>query len=219
MTATGDLWTVDDLPLKPERREAFTRAVRAGATLPLDYVGMGSTGIVFSDARGRAFKVARFPGESTVRKEAEFLRVASTLPEVRRNVARFRRWHAHEEVLEREHVRAESRYRPTKIDRWTVYKAIVEAMKPYGFGPPEFKDDSFVYAKGRGWVLVDAGFALDRGRRLVLHAAEVLRHPFNKWEAEHLAWAVRMERGGSIPPEIADRLERRLLRAAGRESL
>lgn len=209
-----------DLPerYREEIERAARRAVRmANARAPLDYIGIGMTGVVFCDARDHAFKVARHPGQAITRsmiaQEAEWLRVAGTVPSIRRHIARLYRYHRSAAILEREciHDDARNRGRRPKADRWDLHASIREAMKPYGFGAPEFKDDSYVYVRGRGWVLVDASMPIVMGSRLVARATEMLKgRRFLNESPSDMAYAVRMESGRSIPPAVAERLSARL---------
>ena len=75
-------------------------------------------------------------------------------------------------------------------------------MLPYGFGPPEFKEESYRLVRGRGWVCFDAGFAIATGRKLLAQAETV---PPHGWAGSDLAYAINMESGRTIPPEIARR--------------
>jgi hypothetical protein len=85
-------------------------------------------------------------------------------------------------------------------------------MMRYGWSAPEYKDDSYVYARGRGWVLVDASMPHRVGSRLAARAGEVLagKRFYNTRPAD-LAWEIRMESGRTIPPATAERLSERLL--------
>lgn len=216
------LQNLNDAPrgYEAEVRAAAARALRAGARPPLTFVGMGMTGVVFEDARGRGFKVGRRlspENRKALSDEADWLRVASTVPEIRGRVARFGRYHRALNVIEREHVK--SGVRPTwspkragRQDRWELHETIGRAMRRHGWSAPEFKEDSYVFAPGRGWVLVDASLAHRVGSRLAARAGEVLRGVrFSGDSPSDLAWEIRMESGKTIPPHIAERLSDRLL--------
>jgi hypothetical protein len=59
--------------------DAADRAVAVQAREPLEYIGIGMTGVVFCDARGIGYKAARRPDHKIDRlmiaEEAEWLRV------------------------------------------------------------------------------------------------------------------------------------------------
>lgn len=96
-----------------------------------------------------------------------------------------------------------------------LHKTIRSGMMPYGWLSPEFKEDSYVLARGRGPVLIDASSAVRVGGELVRYAQDVLagRRPQTE-RLEDIAWAVRQERGTSIPAAVADKLLAKL-RARG----
>ncbi len=200
----------EDEEIALARRKAFA----AGARHPIDYVGRGMTGVVFRDARGRGYKVAR--NDRTARhivgEEAEWLRAASPVPELRRHIARLVRYHRGLGVIEREHIAAAPVPYGYSGKRRLLWEEIVRVMKPYGWSAPEYKEDSFVYARGRGWVLVDAGFVHRKGTRLAARAGEVLRgRRFHGEKPSDLAWQLRMEGGRTLPERTAEHLSRRLL--------
>jgi len=95
-------------------------------------------------------------------------------------------------------------------------------MEPHGWGAPEFKPDSFVYAPHRGPVLVDASMPNRLGRRMVAYVLDVLngRRPlprtFRGDEAgawKDLAFYIRREAtAGAIPKDIANQLIQRVMR-------
>jgi hypothetical protein len=226
---------------EPEILRAAYVALDVGARPPLTFAGMGMTAVVICDARPVAYKVARRSSPTsrrTLETEAEWLATASSAPETRRHVARFHAFHRANAVIERECVRrspAPSRVaswkssnrrpsakrereteRETRLSRQDVHEHLSRMMARYGFGHgPEFKEDSYVWARGRGWVLVDAGFALQTGARLVSIAARVLRgESIPGWDASQVAFAVRCESGTTIPPAIAASLDRKLSQLA-----
>lgn len=202
--------------LGPELDEAAVRAARAGATGDLIYQGAGATGIVFCDISGVvAFKVARPGRESSVSEEAEWLRKASQVPGVREHVAHGARYDVEHRVLVRECVRGPSGTSRQTSRLFDLHRDIRAAMASYGWLSPEFKEDSYVMVRGRGPVLVDASSAVRVGAELVRYAQDVLaaRRPQTE-RLEDIAWAVRQERGSSIPASVADRLLAKL-RARG----
>lgn len=197
---------------------AVARAVEAGAEAPLDLQGLGMTAWVFCDARGVAYKVARDLSRSVVgmlAQEAEWLRVANTVPGVQMHVARFYAWRPDLGVIVRECVRAKrrdlQRRMKTEGDLWDLHRAIERAMLPYGFTAPELKADSYVITRDRGPVLVDAGFANKTGSRLAHDVAR--RHRDTSLHRDELGLErgyLRMEYDRTIPRAAGERLERKL---------
>jgi len=203
--------------LGSELDEAAQRARAAGAVGDLEYQGAGATGIVFCDQRQVAFKVARRGREDSVAEEAEWLTKAAQVPGVREHVARGTRYNKKHDVLVRECVRGPSGTPGQTSKLFDLHKGIRKGMAPYGWLSPEFKEDSYVLARGRGPVLVDASSALRVGSELVRYAQDVLanRRQLKGYERlEDIAFAVRQERGGSIPAAVADKLLAKL-RARG----
>ena len=200
----------DDILGALERVRSSTSAV-----MPLRYIGIGMTGVVFCDARGRGFKAARCTDVTSRRfldEEAAWLEVASTVPGVREHVARFVRYYPRHGILERECVHGSSVAYRRKDNRWEIHQRIRQAMAPYGFGAPEFKEDSYIHSRGRGWILVDASMPILMGARLVAHAVRVLRGLRVADERPvDVAYALRMEAGRTVNPERAARLSDRLL--------
>ena len=204
--------------LGAELDEAAVRAARAGAKGGLEYQGAGATGIVFCDDRGNAFKVARRGRENSVAEEAEWLTKAAQVPGAREHVARNTRYDKKYDVLVRECVRGTTGTSRQTSKLFDIHKDIRKAMGPYGWLSPEFKEDSYVMARGRGAILIDASSAVRVGGELVRYAQDVLagRRPQTE-RLEDIAWAVRQERGGSIPTAVADKLLAKL-RARGVET-
>lgn len=202
--------------IAPEIDGAVERALAAGATAPLEYIGAGAEGIVFCDPTQTAYKVGR-AGRGTLVDEADFFRKANQVASIKQHVAKFKRYDASHDVLVRECVRqsGERHGRPRRVqdsEAWDIADRIAKVMAPYGFTAPERKGDSYVFVRGRGPVLVDGGFVLRRGHELVKHVLDVLnKRKFPAYEnAEMLAAAVRDERGVTIPPAVANKLLRRL---------
>lgn len=202
--------------IQRELPDAERRARAAGAgDRKLTYVGAGAEGITFCDDAGRAYKVGRHDPEAfSLRNEAELLKTIRSIPGVRQHAPRGVRFDVKNNVIVRECLVARDYYRPNEKKIWDVYQRIVKAIEPYGYGKPEFKPDSFVTTRGRGPVLIDAGFAVQRGKRLVKHALDVIneRKAIRHSEIPTLAWEIRMERDSTIPAPIANRLLRRLQR-------
>ena len=165
------------------------------------------SGIVFCDARGTAFKVARRGGENTVAEEAEWLQKAEQVPGVRDHVAHDTRYDAKNRVLLRECVRGKTGTPQNTSKLFDLHKEIRKAMTPYGWLSPEFKEDSYVFARGRGPVLVDASMAVRVGGELVKYAQDMLenRRP-QRERLQDVAFAIVQERGRTIPIAVADKL-------------
>jgi hypothetical protein len=201
--------------LGDELDDAAARAVKAGAIGDLTYQGAGATGIVFCDDRGKAFKVARRGREDSVIEESEWLSKAAQVPGVREHVARDARYDKRHDVLVRECVAGPSGTPRHTSKLFDLHKGMRAAMSRYGWLAPEFKEDSYVMARGRGPVLVDASSAVRVGGELVRYAQDVLaaRRPQTE-RLEDIAFAIRAERGGSIPATVADKLLAKL-RARG----
>ena len=201
--------------LGDELDEAAVRAVEAGAVGALTYQGAGATGIVFCDERNTAYKVARRGREASVFEEAEWLTKAGQVPGVREHVARDARYDKKHDVLVRECVAGPAGTWRQTSKLFDLHKGLRTAMTPYGWLSPEFKEDSYVIARGRGPVLVDASSAVRVGGELVRYAQDVLaaRRPQTE-RLEDIAFAIRHERGGSIPAAVADKLLAKL-RARG----
>jgi lysophospholipase L1-like esterase len=195
----------------PELDSVVERAVAAGARGPLEYIGAGAEGVVFCDATNTAFKVGR-RGVS-LEDEADFLRKAGALPRLKKHVAKFIRYDKRQHVLVRECVRGERLKWSQERKAYDLTDDLEKAMEPYGFLAPERKPDSWIMVRGRGPVLVDAGFATKVGGELVKHTLDVItgRAPRGTYESsESLAFHVRQERGKTIPPAVANKLLRRL---------
>jgi hypothetical protein len=201
--------------LGAELDEAASRAIAAGAVGGLEFQGAGATGIVFCDQRGTAYKVARHGREDSIVEEAEWLTKAAQVPGVREHVARGTRYDKKHHVLIRECVRGESGTSRQTSKLFGLHQNIRKGMRPYGWLSPEFKEDSYVLARGRGPVLIDASSAVRVGGELVRYAQDVLaeRRPQTE-RLEDIAWAVRSERGSTIPTAVADKLLAKL-RARG----
>lgn len=217
-----ELVNPEDVPQVVSRQidSAIERSIEAGAELPLTYLGAGMTAIVLCDERRHAFKVARNPTSTTYaghEAEAEFLMTASADPRLRPKVARFINWYPSLQVLERECVDGRPGGWGTRGLR-EAFDYIQEVMEEYGWGAPEFKEDSFVQAE-RGLVLVDAGFVHRYGENLLRYVEEVLDgkrlHPE---ELSDLAFALRISMlDGEIAKGVGQRLHDELERRAGRK--
>ncbi len=196
----------------PELDDAEQRARAAGARdRRLTYIGAGAEGITFCDDAGQAYKVGRH--KSSLAPEAEWLKTASTISAIKQHVPRGVRFDKNNNVIVRECLVArESERRPNEKRVWGTFHRITKAMEPYGYGRPEYKPDSLVMVRGRGPVLVDAGFAVRRGHPLTRDALDVIngRKKLSSIDITSLAWEIRMERGSTIPEPVANKLLKRL---------
>jgi hypothetical protein len=205
--------------IEDEIDEAATRAEHAGAKGELEFIGVGMTGIVFCDQAGRAFKVSRKHrkegAQSTaIKEEAAWFQQAAQVPGVKEHVPRDVSYDDRNHVLVRECVRAapgrDRRRNEKKL--FELHQRIRSAMGVYGWSAPEFKPDSYVYTR-RGPILVDGGFANRQGHALVRDVLDVLndRRALAKHERlSSLAFDLRIERGRTIPVDIANRLLKRM---------
>lgn len=153
------------------------RAVAAGAVPPLRWLGTGETAMVFCDANGRGWKVARDTNALTVNLlavEAEWLATAANISGVAEHVARLFAWHQDHCVIERECVKPRERWQVDDRRLLALHNRIGVLMRPYGWTSPEYKIDSWVVTSDRGPVLVDAGRALRIGWRNARHAVDVM---------------------------------------------
>lgn len=186
------------------------RAIAAGAVPPLEFRGNGIEGAVFCDASGRAFKVGRrllHDRRPSLEAEAEWVRVASSVPWVRDHVAHFEAWHPSINVLVRECVNG---VKPRwNFDPWSTHREIGQRMRPYGFMLPEFKSDSYALVRGRGAVLLDAGFAVRVGPRVAREALQRLGVS-DRTDRMIDAGYLRSEAEGWSRPELARRVASRL---------
>lgn len=190
---------------------AVERALAAGAKAPLEYIGAGAEGIVFCDPTQTAYKVGR--GANSLADEAQFFRKATQVPGVKEHVAKFKRYDAKHNVIVRECVRGERVKWSQERKVYDLHRDIEKTMEPYGFLSPERKPDSWVLVRGRGPVLVDAGFATQVGHELVKHTLDVIngRSPRGAYESnESLAFHIRNERDKTIPTKVANKILRRL---------
>lgn len=191
-----------------------SRARAAGASGELDYVGAGGEGVVFCDTRGKAYKVGRGTrGEQGMRDEAEWLAMAASIPNIKTHVPKFFRYDADNDVIVREClvVKEQREYRRKPRKLWELHHRVASVMATYGYGRPEFKDDSWVLTR-RGPVLVDAGFAIRSGHPLVRDVLDAVngRKKLKPIDVKQLAFEVRHERGKTIPAPVANKLLKRL---------
>lgn len=215
-------WTLGQAPsLRSQIDGIVARALQAGAQPPLRYMGAGQTGVVLCDRRPHAFKVARRPGSAVIADEAEWLATAATVPGVREHVAKLYAWHPAESVIERECMKAvdlHGRRGKGEGELWDLHRRIEKAMLPFGWGSPELKADSYVLVRGRGYVLVDAGFVHRAGSRLARRVADMHRQGTGTDALDYMLALgnIRQELGRTIDPVVGQRLHDRLQREGPR---
>jgi len=210
-----------------EIEAAGDRAVSAGASEPLRYLGIGMTGVVFQGAEGHAWKCGRSPDrrfiQEGLREEYEFLRDACRVPSVARNVACAYRFRMPEVVIEREcpMPRSDERrhydFQSKGSHRmWETHQRIQRLMEPYGWRGIEFKEDSYVVTADRGPVLVDASNPIRVGWPYVRYVQDILSGIRDLQELEPpttLAWGLRADASdGRIPKDVAETWIRKLQR-------
>lgn len=201
----------------PQVDDVLRRVLNAGAEAPLTFIGLGGSAAVFCDRRGVGWKVARDVAlRGMLREEAGWLETASSVPWVRDRVARFGRWHEGPAAIERECVRPAAGRGPRNDDGrlFGLHTELGRLMGAYGWGAPEFKEDSYVMKRDRGPVLVDASGAVRVGHQLLREVAGACRGAgASSFECENARWSLRMEYDRSVPEGIGRRMHDRL--AAG----
>jgi len=202
---------------------AVETALAAGAVPPISFLGIGMSGWVFCDQSNMAFKVARVhdnaPGirqyaYRLIEDEADFLTTARQLPEkIRQHVVRIHEWKSDLGVIKKACIWGKTGAWSDASHLHDLHMEIAEAMDPLGWGPPEFKEDSYILDSNNVWVLVDAGFVNRFGKRLADYAEDVVQGrfktliPLGYSEASDLAFAVKMDGlDKRIPEDQAYRL-------------
>jgi hypothetical protein len=203
-----------DIPTvyESEIRDAAVRAVRAGATPPLDYIGIGMTGVVFCDS-SYAYKVARGPHVvGTLAEEAEWLATASEIPEVREHIAQFISWDPRLGVIVRECVSGRPGGWGSSRKVSDLFDAIAPHMLAAGWTMPELKEDSVVFDENGHGKIVDASMPSRVSNRLLAYIESVLegrRSPRDYETVSDFAFYIRREFG--MKPPMDERRARRLL--------
>jgi hypothetical protein len=186
--------------IQAELAPAVDRAIASGARTPLTFVGVGMTGIVFTDKHKiRAFKVARHePAKNTMREEVEWFRAASRDPFVSKHVLPRVKWDEKTGVrvsplMRGEHPRS---WGGQEIQVRELHEQIGKYMLKRGWTAPEYKPDSYIMTR-TGPVLVDASMPQRVGRTLVRYADDILegrRQPYDDGDTPNqLAFYVRRE--------------------------
>jgi len=204
MSWEGALTNPDDVYpgfVRGEMANIVKRTLKAGATVPLTFIGVGMTAVVF-ESRGRAWKTARHADSSTNREwiedEAEYLAAVTKVPAIARHFPRLYRYHPHEVVIEREIIMGPSKslYRGGSgyVDTNALAEKIEKAMSALGWGHPEPKEDSVRLRENGTPVFVNAGMAPRFGRNLLDYAHEVARGKRARPKSiSDLAWAIRAD--------------------------
>lgn len=203
--------------------EIRARAIAAGATPPLEFLGEGMTAIVLGDDADLAWKVYKpWPPEYRDREqyaheaEAEWLITASRDPDLAKYVPRNVRWHPREQVVERECIYGRPGGWGT---RWLreIFDILIPVMRErYGWGRPEFKEDSFVVEEDEDQeptgriILVDAGFPQRFDENLVQYVREVLAGRTPHEDIQDLLYALRIS---VLDKDIAESVAEPLMRA------
>ena len=212
----GDARYVPDT-VRPQMPDVVARALAAGATPPLEYMGAGMTGIVFCSG-DVAYKVARDTrpiDHQFFEEEADWLAVAVRVPAVSPHVAHFLDFDPDNLVITRDCARADPdqsawRYGENKLH--DLHRQIERAMIPHGWTAPEFKPDSYVLTTS-GPVLVDASMPSRVGEELARYVEAVVADERPLWTTrpQDLAFAVRMEAGRTLSQAESDRFEALIL--------
>jgi hypothetical protein len=202
--------------------DAAELAVRAGAVRPLEYIGIGMTGVVFCDAK-HAFKVARTErAKEMLEEESEWLATASDILEVRPRVAAFVAWDRELGVITRECVQG----RPGTWSAGSRVSEIFDQVAPFmlaaGWTMPELKEDSVIFDEAGRGKIVDASMPSRVSDRLLAYVESVLdgqRSPRDYETVSDFAFYIRREFGQKPPMDEAraKRLLERLYALGARE--
>lgn len=226
--------------VQPDIPETVERALAAGATPPLEYMGAGMYGVVLCDAKQLAFKVfrilprviggpraanwAEYAHENpslrqTVVDEAEWLAAANESPTLAPHVPRFMAWDDEQGVLVRECMTGKPGGWNEESSLHKMHRSLDKAaMTEIGWTMPEFKGDAWVQDERDGqWKLVDTGWAQRVGRNLLRHVVDHIEGRIPPYaRLDDLAFYVRRESGprlGTIDPEEAAPVLERLYAA------
>lgn len=147
-------------------QDAAYHAIEAGAEPPIEFIGMGATGIVFCDAN-KAFKVARHKVAARVLfDEAQWLETAGRIREVAPHVSRLYRWDAKHKVIVRECVRGDRGTWGGSRKIHELWDKLAPYMLAAGWTMPELKEDSVIFEDGHPKI-VDAGLVSRVSDRLL----------------------------------------------------
>lgn len=209
-----DRWLSEQLP------DAYQRALEAGASEPLDYVGAGQYGIVFCDGNNHAWKVARVaPGESPAfmreafQDEYEWLRAVEGTA-VEKSVARAYAFHSEEIAIERECIRGRAGVWSDDAKLMKLHERLAKTMeRERGWTAPEFKEDSYVITEKGAAILVDASMTQRLGMTLAEWIQDVLdghRKTQERWH-DLAFYLLREKRYKTIPRPFLEHLLARLV--------
>ena len=192
-------------------------AYQAGAKLPLHYLGIGLTAVVFNDSNGFAWKVARRSSGTLflmLEREYEFFRAAKTVPSIAKHILRVYGFNREQVAIKRECLWGIPGRWADMTRLFELHKAIGHATEKIGWTPPEFKEDSYVFPSGgRPPVLVDGGFSHRIGPALVRYVKDIIRgkRPVHDCTND-LAFDIRREVSyKTITPQAAKSLTKHLL--------
>ncbi len=193
----------------PEMPGVVERALDAGASAPLEYMGAGMTGVVLCSG-DVAYKIGRRVSPILRRMlgdEAEWLKAAGAVRDVRKHVARLQDYDPRNIVIMRSCPRRDpemSAYRYGEGRLSDLHSEIERLMLPHGWTAPEFKADSYVITK-KGPVLVDASMPARVGHVLLDYVRDVLGGQRATDERpSDLAFEVRREIGQTLDAAEAE---------------
>lgn len=164
---------------------------------PLEYVGSGASAVVLLDGK-RVLKVARKRHPvyySLLETEGELLQDAHAIDPA--HVVKPHAFLADPIILVKDYVEGRPfGWAPTVVH--DHFRELASALEKINWGPPEFKDDSYVRTEAGGFVLVDGGHAARLCGRLVRWVEDWLdgaRHPWTigGLDKQFLSFLVRRE--------------------------
>lgn len=187
----------DDVPstIASQLEDLLGRAIAAGATPPIEFMGAGMTAAVFCDTK-YAYKVARRPSV-LFRDEVGWLETAMQVPKVRRYVAKLIRWDRRNRVIVRECVRGRPGGWGSSNKVRQIWETVTPLMLEHGWLMPEHKEDSIVFDEAGNGKIVDAGAAHRISKRLLDFVEGILDGslPRDDDTNDDLAFAIRWELG------------------------
>lgn len=188
-----------------------------GATPPLEFMGEGSTGKVFCDAAGHAWKVPHsLLPELWLADEAAWLREARLNPDIKPHVPKLYRWHDEAGILERECVIGPTASERDQAKLLPLVRKISRASREMGWTVPEQVHHAWVFRNGdpERPILVDPSLVHRLGEKLIRHVREVARYSLEDDVANYLDEQIgEAERLGTITSRFASEL-RELVRGA-----
>lgn len=186
-----------------------------GATAPVRLIGRGSGGIIYADARGRAYKVPNSRlGALWLEDEAAWLKAALTLPALRPFLPKLYRFHRATGVIEREFIFGDVASPEELVHYRPLFRLFDEGSEAVGWTGPEYSADAFVFRGGdrNDPVLVDHGLVHRVGPLLVGHVTKKLSCNLDREELEYLLEQVEDSlRTGTVNRDQGSHLRSRLL--------